>query len=237
MSTPKRIEDVAVVIQARLSSQRVPRKMIEPFAGSNLTEIAVKKILDSTVIPKENFYLSVHESELVAVGTKLGVNIFERSERSALWDGGPGAELVDMYEWWDKVPHKYVVLVSACAPMLTTETIDKFFQEYLQTESDGMFAVMEKKNYFWNTDGKMLNSWPETETALNTKAVETTYEAAPCLYAGRLASIGQGIWMGDFSVEGDIELVPVPEGECYDIDYPWQFELYEIMYNQLKGKL
>ena len=226
----KKAEEVAVVVQARLSSERCPRKMIRPFAGSTLTEVMVRKILNSKVIPRENFFLSVHEPELREIGHRLEVNVFERSEKSALWDGGPGAHIKDMYEWYNKIPFKYVVLVSACTPMLENSTIDGFFDAYLKTESDGLFAVVEKKNYFWNKEGAMISKWPETEAAMNTKAVEITYEAAHCLYAGRLDKIEDGIWMGDFKKPGDIELFPISENEIYDVDYEWQFPIVESIY-------
>ena len=230
----KNIEDVCVVIQARLSSERVPRKMIRPFAGTNLTDIAVKKILESKIIPKQNFYLSVHERELRDVGIQNDVNIFHRSKESALWDGGPGYALTGMYEWWNKLPFKYVVLVSACCPMLKTETIDNFFMNYLESDSDGMFAVIEKKNYFWNMEGECL--FPLTEAAMNTKTATPVYEAAHCLYAGKMESIGQDVWMGDFRNKGEIELVTVPEAEIFDVDYEWEFELYQALYKHTAGK-
>ena len=37
----KKIEDIAIVIQARLSSQRIPKKMIKPFAGTTLIDIFI----------------------------------------------------------------------------------------------------------------------------------------------------------------------------------------------------
>jgi len=210
--------------------------MIRPFADSNLTEIAINKILASKVIPKENFYLSVHEPELVSVGEKCGVNVFKRSLKSALWDGGEGAHIKDMYEWWDKIPFKYTVFVNACAPMLTTKTIDDFFVSYANSDSDGMFAVVPKRNYFWNQSGVMINAWPENEAAMNTKTVEITLEAAHCLYASRLDTIGDGIWMGDFNKPGDIELVSMPESEIFDVDHEWEFRVYEAMYVELKRR-
>jgi CMP-N-acetylneuraminic acid synthetase len=226
----KKAQEVAVVVQARLSSERCPRKMIRPFAGSTLTEVMVRKILSSNVIPKENFYLSVYDPELKEIGHRLGANVFDRSESSALWDGGPTSHIKDMYEWHDKIPFKYVILVSACTPLLEVSTIDNFFNAYLDTDSDGLFAVVEKKNYFWNKEGTLISRWPETEPAMNTKAVEATYEAAHCLYAGRLEKIREGIWMGDFQKPGDIELFPISENEIYDVDYEWQFPIVESIY-------
>ena len=45
----KRIEEVAVIIQARMCSERVPKKMLRDFCGSSLFEIGVEKIDDSVL--------------------------------------------------------------------------------------------------------------------------------------------------------------------------------------------
>ena len=111
-----------------------------------------------------------------------------------------------MYEWWDKLPYKYCVLVSACAPFLSLSTIEGFYEEYLRTKKQGLFGVVEKRNYFWNKQGSLITPWPANQAVMNTKFVERTYEAAHCLYAGNMEMIGAGIWMGDFSKPGDIKL-------------------------------
>ncbi len=220
----KKIEEVAVVIQARLSSQRIPKKMIKNFAGTTLTDIFLEKIKRCSSFPKSNFYLSVHEQELIDIGKKHGVNIFYRSQESASSEGTP---MSLMYEWHNKLDFKYVVLINACVPFLEPSTIDSFVDGYLNSTKTGMFAVMEKKNYFWNNDGKLLT--PLAEDVMNTKTVSKTFEAAHCLYASRLDTIKDGIWMGDFN-NSEINLFPVSERECLDIDYPWQFELCEKLY-------
>ena len=51
---------------------------------------------------------------------------------------------------------------------------------------------------------------------MNTKTIPFTYEAAHCLYAGRMDKIKEGVWMGDFNKPGDIELFPMEEEECLD---------------------
>jgi CMP-N-acetylneuraminic acid synthetase len=229
----KNINEVAVLVQARLSSERCPRKMVRPFAGSTLTEITLRKLAQSDYIPTENIYLSAYEPELKEIGEKVGVNVFERSEHSAMWDGGPNAHLTGMYEWWDKIPFKYVVLVNACTPFLETSTIEGFIRAYCESDSRGMFAVMEKMNYFWDEGFNFLT--PLRDDAMNTKNVQTTYEAAHCLYASRLDTIEQGIWMGDFNTPGDINLYPIEERECFDVDYEWEFETYSKLYEALYG--
>ena len=146
----KKIEDVAIVIQARLSSQRIPQKMIRPFAGTTLTDIFLEKVKQCKSFPMRNFYFSAYEDQLIEKASKHHVNVFKRSKESAMSEGTP---MSLMYEWHDKLPHKYVILINACVPFLKPSTIDSFVEAYLQTEKTGLFAVMEKKNYFWNNDG------------------------------------------------------------------------------------
>ena len=220
----KQINEIAVVIQARLGSQRIPQKMIKPFAGTTLTDIFMEKIKQCKSFPIENFYLSANEPELITIAKKHDVQVFLRSRESAMSEGTP---MSLMYEWHDKLDFKYVVLINACVPFLKPETIDEFIKSYLTAEETGMFAVMEKKNYFWNENMEILT--PLTEDVMNTKTVAKTYEAAHCLYASRMDTIEDGIWMGDFK-KSEIKLFSVQERECLDIDYPWQFELCENLW-------
>ena len=223
----KRLDDIVFVVQARLGSQRVPQKMIKPFADTTLMDICIQKMIESESLPLKQFYVSAFEPELQEICHKYGVNVFERSEESAMSEGTP---MTQMYEWWDKLPYKYCILINACAPFMTTKTIEDFTHSYLGSPSDGMFGVMEKKNYFWNQERQLVTPWPAGQAVMNTKFVETTFEGAHCLYAGRLDKIGQGVWMGDFQIPGEIELYPMEEQEALDIDYLWQFELCESLY-------
>ena len=225
----KDINEVCFIIQARLGSQRVPNKMIRPFADTTLVDIAIKKILNSSIIPKENFYFSVHEPELVTMGEKYGVNIFKRSRKSAYSENN----ILDMYEWHDKLDYKYIVMISACLPLLSVETIDSFVESYLGCESGGMFAVMAKKQYYWNSDKKMISPWPEEQKLMNTKTMTTTYEAAHCLYASRMDIIKDGYWM-DNQLPPNPELFVVEERETLDVDYEWQFLACETLYEKLE---
>lgn len=223
----KNINDICLIVQARLGSTRVPGKMLRPFAGTTLVDILFNKLKSSKVIPKENIYFSAYEDELKEVGKKHGINIFDRSKQSAFSEGEP---LTEIYEWHDKLPFKYAVVVSACNPLLKIETIDNFFEEYLNSDKDGLFGVFEKKTYYWNTDGEPITDWGGLQI-MNTKIIEPVYEAAHCLYASRLDVIKDGNWM-DSQSPPKPELFTVDELETFDIDYEWQFKVGEVLYNE-----
>jgi len=226
----KNINDILFICQARLESQRVPKKMIKPFCGTNLIQILIDKIKKSSIIPFENFYLSIRDDVLISLAEKNDVNYFKRSKDSALAEN----DLPLIYEWHDKLKYKYVVLVSACNPLLRVETIDDFTSSFMASSKTGMFGVIAKKQYFWNSDGKMISHWPKNQKLMNTKTMSTTYEAAHCLYASRMDIIRNGFWMDD-KIPPEPELFIIEnELEVFDIDYQWQFEVAEQLYNYFK---
>jgi N-acylneuraminate cytidylyltransferase len=229
----KDINDVCVVIQARTESTRVPNKMLRPFADSCLFEIAVQKILDSSIIPKDNFYLSILDKELFEIAEKYDVNTYKRSRESCQ----EPIILQKVFEWHQELPYKYFILVNACNPILSIATIDEFVNTFLESRSNGLFGVFEKRTFLFDSNHKMMNDFYGDDkylATLETKLVETTYEAAHSLYAGRLEDIGNGIYMGTFKEKKSPEFFVMDEIECFDVDWPFQFDLAEIMYKRIK---
>lgn len=222
----KNIKDICLVVQARLSSQRVPNKMLRPFANTTLIDILLEKLKKSTVIPKENIYLSVYEPELKTVANKHGITIFNRSKESSLEE----LDFRKILEWHNKLPFKYVIAISACNPLLTIETIDNFILSFINSEKEGGFAVFKKKTYYWDKNGKSITDW-KGHTSMNTKIVDPVYEAAHCLYASRIDIIKDGYFI-DTKSPMEPELFIMDELEAFDIDYPWQFNTAEILYNE-----
>jgi CMP-N-acetylneuraminic acid synthetase len=226
----KPLEKVCFVSQARLGSKRFPKKMIRPFAGSNLVEILCRKIQGSSFIPPGQFYFSVYEDELIAAVERCGGNVYRRSRRSAESEG-PIEEILD----WHQLPYHYAVQVSACNPLLTIETIDAFARAYVESDRDGLFGVIAKHNYFWDADGELMTPWPGSNF-MDTKAVGVTYEAAHCLYAGRIDLLREGVWMAKAPFrKNSPALFPIPELEAFDIDFEWQFRVCEVLYTHLRG--
>ena len=225
----KNINDVLFIIQARTQSTRVPNKMLRPFADSNLFEIAVNKVLKSSIIPKENFYLGVMDNELINIAKKYNINYFIRSEESTQ----EPITLPKVFEWYNKLPFKYYVNINACNPILKIETIDNFVNTFINSVCRGQFGVFEKKTFLFNNEGSMINKFYGDDkylATLETKFVETCYEAAHSLYAGTMEDIGKEIYMGSFKKLNDPKFFIMDEIECFDIDWPWQFEIAEKLY-------
>jgi len=227
----KNLDKIAIVVQARLNSQRVPGKMLRPFAGSNLFGIVLDKLLDSNIIPKHNIYGSVYDQELIDELDKRELNYWHRSKESA----NAESDIKLVYEWHNKLPakYKYVILVSGCNPLLKVETIDKFVEQFANQPEDNLFAVIKKKTYYWDQNGKMITPWSENQKIMNTKEVAPIYEAGHCLYASNLDLIEKEQFMVDFTKE-NLKLFEIDELEAFDIDYEWQFKAAEVLYKEFK---
>ena len=221
----KNKEEIAVVVQARMSSTRCPKKMTKNFSNTTLLDVLFEKLKNSK-IPNSRIFVSVHEDPLIEKCKEYPFNLFKRSKESALSEG---ESIKEIFEWWDKIPFKYVVMINACCPFLRPQTIENFYHDYSQVENNGMFAVFNKKNYVWSESGDLLTP---LSTSLNTKSMCQIKEAAHVLYAGCLSDIGNNVWMGDFSKNGEVLLWDkIEEKEALDIDYQWQFDMCEALYS------
>lgn len=221
----KNLKDIAIVVQARLESTRVPGKMLRPFAGTTLVDILLNKLRQSELIDPNQVYLSFYEEELKDAAVKYPFNLFNRSEQSSNSEGSP---ITEIFEWWNKLDKKYVVMISACNPLLTIETIEKFILDFINSDKEGAFAVFEKKTYYWDKNKNSITDWKESCT-MNTKFVEPVYEAAHCLYASRTDIIGEGKWV-DVNSPWSTELFIMNELEAFDIDYEFQFKVAEELF-------
>ena len=220
--------EIAIIVQARLASHRVPQKMIRPFGGTTLLDILFHKLRSLKSLPPSQIFVSAFDNPIKDIAQNHDLQVFHRSEASALEE----KEMPLIFEWHDKLPtqYKYVVMISACNPLLQSDTIDRFIESFVSTNELGSFGVIPKKTYYWDKDGAPITDWGDSPT-MNTKYVEPVYEAAHCLYASQLDLIGRGHWMCE-TTPPRLELFPMEELETFDIDEEWQFIVGEKLYEQ-----
>ncbi len=72
----KPLDSIAIIVQARLNSQRVPQKMIRPFAGTTLFDIVLDKVKEALPSNQNNIWASVYEPELVDIAKSKSLSGF-----------------------------------------------------------------------------------------------------------------------------------------------------------------
>lgn len=222
-------KSIAVIIQARCASERVPNKMLRPFAGSTLLDLAIERVLKAGIDEKD-FFVSTADDEIAEVASRHNVNVFWRSRASA----AEPVALSTALEWHDKLMHDSFVIVNACNPLLRSLTIADFIKHFAETKSRGMFAVVKHRSFFYDHEWNMLNGFTgsrEYLTTLETKMVTPIFEAAHSLYAGTMTDISKNVYMGTFICKNDPEMFVLPDDEFIDIDWPYQFTAAEAIYS------
>ena len=213
----KHKDDITVCFQSRLESERIPNKMLEPFAGTTLFDLALARL---EMVDAPNKFVSCRGWELEQRASKFSLPIFERSEQSALEEEC----LATMFEWCrEYVQTEWVAWFNPCLPMLKVTAINDFLTDFMACEDDGMLAAVETKNYFFEESGEPVAAGSET---LNTKTAPILYRAAHAIYATRTEDIKAGRL---FRVPP--KLWPMRDDEqLIDIDWPWQFRMAEVYF-------
>jgi CMP-N-acetylneuraminic acid synthetase len=231
----KDVSRIALIIQARVNSSRLPGKMILPFADSNLVEISIEKVKKSN-FPISNFYLSIRDQEIIDISKKHGVNYYYRSDNSVRNDDVVAFTLPEVLEWWDKLDYDYYILMSACNPLLKISTLNSFVDSFVNSDYDSLMSVIEHRRFFFKPSGEIFQEYNGTEQqkrTFNTKFVEPIYSAGP-LRAGKMSDIGKHIYMGDFNIPNSVPFFKYNSDEYIDIDYRWEFEAAQALYKEKK---
>jgi CMP-N-acetylneuraminic acid synthetase len=237
-------KEITCVVQARVAigeeygykpgDHRIEGKMIRDFAGSTLLEVTLKKLKKCKKLDYDHIYLVACEDELIEVAEKLGVQVYQRSKESI----SKGATQEDLCKFvWD-INSDYFMQISPCSPLLTPATIDKAIEVFQETDYHSLFGVVERKNYFFDSNSKVVSPFfadRKLMYTMNTKIVGSLYEAAHCIYIWNASRFKREMKRWDFK-QNDPYLFSIPPEEAFDIDYPWQFDMAEAMYSKKNGR-
>lgn len=167
------MDNVGIFSFARKQSQRCPNKMLKPFAGTTLTDIALSKLKKFG----NNAFFAGYEDEFKRKCRKAGVRFLQREYKSVTIDG----PITEILSFLREVDYENLLIVNSCLPFLRYRTIAGFLNDCLSHDCRPAFAVIRKNNFFFNLKREPLNFSLSLKT-INTKTVEPVYEFAHALY-------------------------------------------------------
>lgn len=210
----------AAVIQARLSSKRCPGKMLRNFAGTNFTEIALKKFAQGS--DAFTFYFAAHEKELIDVAKKYGCPIIKRNKMSA-----QGENIRDVMNYLEAIEEPYIVFINACSPFLTLPTVKRAIETFVANGCLSLTAVAKRHTWYYTMAGLPVNLLDPTN--LNTKTTQPLYEVTHNIH---IFNKERFLRFGYFweNKPKDPYLFEIDEEEAMDIDSEFEFALTEAWY-------
>src|SRR3990172_8074823 len=140
------MKTISVLINARVQSSRISKKLIRPFAGTTLIEIALEKLNKMDFI--KHRYLAAADEELKRlVSAYPSVELLERNPESV--KPGYGDHKV-IYEHYQRVQSDYILWLNPCHPMLSIETVKQAVEVFHKTNFNSYTAVVQTRDWVFD---------------------------------------------------------------------------------------
>ena len=148
------MKSISIVINARLGSTRVKNKLMRPFSGSSLIEIALEKLNNMYFF--ENRYLAVAEEPLIALAKKYqNINVLKRHSEAVLPGVNPQSVTFAHYL---EVPSDYIFVFNPCLPMIRVETIKSAYDYFQSTNYKSYTSSVEIHDWIFDGKGNALTN-------------------------------------------------------------------------------
>lgn len=215
---------VGIFSFGRTLSERCRNKMLRPFAGTTLTDIALGKL---RTFGRQAFFAG-HDEPFREKCLQHAVPFVHRSAHSASIDG----PITEILSFLHDLPYTHYLIVNSCLPFLRTETIQEFLDDCVAGDLAPAFAVVRRKNHFITPDHRPLN-FPLDLKTINSKTVEPVLEFAHALY---FFDRDYFFIHGRYWDWRTVRLLEVKDPrEVIDIDTEEDFELAEALWRGTGG--
>ena len=226
---------ITTFLPCRLGSERIPNKNTKDFSGvkGGLLTIKLKQLLSVKLIDK--IILSSNDPEVLDIGSKLSKEIVldERPENLAL----SSTSTDDLIKYIPSIISEgHILWTHTTSPFIDKNLYNEAILTYVKKINDGnndsLMSVNKIQSYLWFENNSFnynrnKEKWPRTQT------LKKIYE------------INSGIFLN--SIENYLKfddriglkpfLMQIEGYPSFDIDWPEDFNLAELIYKTLSDKL
>lgn len=218
---------ITAVINARLQSSRTKSKMVRPYCGTDLLEIALEKLDGLDFF--EHRYLAVAEEELACKADRYpNVEVLHRKQEAVA--PGPHPPLTT-FEHYTRIPTEYFFVINSCAAFLSVDTIRHAYDVFQETDYRSYIAVERTRDWLFSAEGEALTH-RDPGGFQNTSDGDYFLRATHAFYIANrdyfAANDGQ-LWTLQ---RDDPYLIEMPGQEAIDVDTDLEFEVSEYLYRK-----
>lgn len=217
------------IIPARGGSKRIPRKNILPLNGKPLMAYSIDAAINSRVF--EKVVVSTEDAEIKEIALKCGADVDDRPEHMA-GDTVTKVQVVKEYIEREQIENEYdyvAALLPTC-PFRSFEDIQLAFQKIIsQNKCDFLIGVTEYEfpvGLALEKEGELVKM-VDSEEYLVTRSQNKTVKYHPngAIYLATMAGFKKN---GTFFNKEMLHHI-MPPLRSFDIDYPYQFEIAEVI--------
>jgi CMP-N-acetylneuraminic acid synthetase len=224
---------ITVFIPCRAGSERVPEKNTRSFAGldGGLLKIKLDQILRIKLVDK--IILSTNDTKVIEIAQNISdrVVIDVRSEELSL----SSTSTDDLIKYIPSIiTEGHVLWTHTTSPFLTHDVYSEAIKIYLENLEigihDSLMTVNRLQTFLWDQQGSFnydrnIEKWPRTQT------LKKLYEVNSGIF---INSIDNYIKYED-RIGSNPYLMNVKGFSSFDIDWPEDFELAEMIYRKINN--
>jgi len=217
------MKNISIVFNARVSSTRVPNKLLRPFANSSLFEIALEKLSKAQFV--DNIYAGIGDDELIKIAKNYpDIKILKR-EKDAIKKGTHAQSIT--FKHYGFVETDYIMVVNPCQPLLSLNTLEKAVNHFKRGDAISYTSAVKTGDWIFNSKGEAL-------TIVDKNNVTTNKDVSFFKGCHSFHIINKNLFMKngyhwEFKIN-DPGLILVPEDEIFDVDSLIDFDYTENKY-------
>lgn len=219
------MKEICAIVNARVGSSRVQQKMVRPYAGTTLIDIALEKL------SKCNFFstrfLAASEKILTEKASLYkNVEILTRSADAVM--PGPHHPTIT-FEHYSRLPTDPFFVINPCCAFLTVETIEKAFEHFQKTSHLSYISAQKNRDWIFSNTGEPLTH-KDSHALQNTSDGEYRLKVNHAFYiahSSRFKNENGRLWSLS---KNDPHLIEIDEHEAIDVDTELEFEFSEFCY-------
>jgi CMP-N-acetylneuraminic acid synthetase len=214
---------VSVLINARLKSTRLPRKLVLPFAGSTLIDIALEKLDRMDFFAHR--YFAAAEEELIARAVDYPNVELLRRDPAAVAPGYHDHKTI--YAHYALIESDYIMWLNPCHPLLTADTLRKAMDDVVKTGHNSYTSVIPTTDWIFDETGAPVTH--KQANVVSTAHSKKFFKVAHAFHVFRKA-----FFMKDYQLwtmtPNDPALIEIPEEQSYDVNTDLEFRVAEAAY-------
>jgi len=219
----KNIEDLKVVVPARLGSKRVKIKNLRHLNGRPLISHILETLKKTSF--SNDIYINSDSVLFSKIAKEVGVKFYHRSSRLAT-----SLSLIDdwIFDFIDKESPSHIAVVNPTSPFIDEKQLNEAFNQYATSDCDTLLSCERIQTHCF-LGGSPLNfsinnKHPRSQDLEPVHALNFAITIWDCeKFKNNYINNGYGVYtgkLGFFETRG---------WACIDIDYPDDFNLAEMV--------
>lgn len=218
---------ISALVNARTKSTRLPRKLMLPFAGSCLIDIALHKLDGLDFFAHR--YFAAAEDELIERADGLKNIEVLRRDPSAVQPGYNDHRKV--FAHYADVDSDYIMWINACHALLSPATLRRAVEKVMETCFNSYTSVIPTTDWIFDEQGEPVTN--TQASMLSSNHSKKFFKVAHAFHV-----INKAFFLKDYQywtlTKNDPALIEIPEEESYDVNTPLEFDVAEAAYLRAK---